>query len=190
MTSTTLRALAVWVLFLWLALDSFVLFRRRPKAATPADRLSMFAILLANWIGIGVAISLGYKGVGAFGAYAVPLQVAGLVLLAAGIAVRSVAMAQLGKFHAPIVTIQTDHRVVDTGLYRHVRHPSYLGASIAFLGFGLGLGSWLAAVVVLGMALLAYSYRIHVEEKALVESLGEAYAAYRGRTYRLIPGVY
>ncbi len=119
-----------------------------------------------------------------------PVQISGLALLAAGIVIRSVAIAQLGPFHTPIVAIQAGHRVVDTGLYRHVRHPSYLGACLALLGFGLGLGSWLSAAFVLGMALIAYAYRIHVEETALVESLGDEYSAYRRRTYRLIPGVY
>jgi protein-S-isoprenylcysteine O-methyltransferase len=90
----------------------------------------------------------------------------------------------------PVVAIQSGHRLVDTGVYRHVRHPSYLGACIAYLGFGLGLGSYLSAAAVLGMVLIGYAYRIHVEEKALLESLGDEYAAYRRRTSRLIPGIY
>jgi protein-S-isoprenylcysteine O-methyltransferase len=177
-------------LFLWLLVDGFVVFRRSASAAGRADRFSMLGILLANWVGIGGAIALSFAGIGALGAYTVPVQISGLALLVAGIVIRSVAIAQLGRFHAPIVAIQAGHRVVDTGLYRHVRHPSYLGACIALLGFGLGLGSWLAALFVVVMALFAYAYRIHVEERALAESLGDAYSAYRERTYRLIPGVY
>jgi protein-S-isoprenylcysteine O-methyltransferase len=150
----------------------------------------MLGIVLASWVGIGGAIALAFAGIGAVGAYLVPVQISGLALLVAGIVIRTVAIAQLGRFHAPIVAIQAGHRVVDTGLYRHVRHPSYLGACIAFLGFGLGLGSWLAALWVVVMALFAYAYRIHVEERALVDSLGAAYSAYRKRTHRLIPGVY
>jgi protein-S-isoprenylcysteine O-methyltransferase len=187
---TALRIVDLWVLAVWLPIDFFVVFRRRVGGTSAADRLSMLGILLANWVGIGVAISLGIAGVGTLGAYAMPAQISGLALLAAGIVIRSVAIAQLGSFHTPIVAIQVDHRVVDTGLYRRVRHPSYLGACIALLGFGLGLGSWLSAAVVLGMALVAYAYRIHVEERALLESLGDEYAAYRERTFRLIPGVY
>lgn len=187
---TSLRVLDLWVLFLWLTVDSFVVLRRRAKDAPRADRFSMLGIVVASWIGIGGAISLSFAGAGGLGAATAPAQVVGLGLFGAGIATRFIAIAQLGAFHTPIVAIQTGHRVVDTGLYRHVRHPSYLGACIAFLGFGLGLGSWLSAVVVLGTALVAYAYRIHVEEGALLEALGQDYAAYRKRTYRLIPGVY
>ena len=150
----------------------------------------MLAIVLAIWGGTWVAIALGFAGAGALGAYTVLVQIFGLALLAAGIVIRSVAIAQLGRFHMPIVAIQDGHHVVDTGVYRHVRHPSYLGACIALLGFGLGLGSWLSALVVVGLALIAYAYRIRVEEKALLESLGDEYAAYRKRTCRLVPGVY
>lgn len=187
---TALRVLDIWVLIVWLLVDGFVVFRRGARATSGTDRFSMLGILLANWVGIGGAIAVGFAGVGALGAYTLPVQVFGLALLVAGIVIRSVAIAQLGRFHAPIVAIQAGHRVVDTGLYRHVRHPSYLGACIALLGFGLGLGSWLSAVLVLVMALVAYAYRIHVEERALLASLGDAYSAYRERTYRLIPGVY
>jgi protein-S-isoprenylcysteine O-methyltransferase len=190
MEMNSLRVLAVGVLFLWMTIDGFVVFRRRAGTANHADRFSMLGIVLASWVGIGVAISLGFAGVGALGAYTVLAQTSGLALLAAGIVVRSVAIAQLGRFHTPIVAIQVGHRVVDTGLYRHVRHPSYLGACIAFFGFGLGLGSWLSAVFLLGVTLIAYAYRIHVEEKALLDSLGDDYSAYRKRTSRLIPGVY
>ena len=187
---TSLRLLDVWVLGIWMVIDGIVVFGRRAKQANRVDRFSMLAIVLANWIGITVSITLGFSGAGALGGATIPAQLLGLALFATGIVVRSVAIAQLGPLHTPDVAIQAGHRVVDTGLYRHVRHPSYLGACIAFLGFGLGLGSWLSAVVVLGMALIAYAYRIHVEEKALRDSLGDAYASYQGRTHRLIPGIY
>jgi protein-S-isoprenylcysteine O-methyltransferase len=190
MDMSTLRVLDVWVVFLWIIIDGVVVFRRGARPASRADRFSALGIVLAGWVGIGSAISLGFAGAGALGTYTLPVQIFGLALLAAGIAVRSVAIAQLGRFHAPVVAIQSGHRLVDTGLYRHVRHPSYLGACIAFFGFGLGLGSWMSAAVVLGMALIAYAYRIHVEERALLEALGDDYAAYRKRTSRLIPGIY
>lgn len=187
---TSLRLLDLWVLFLWWIIDSIVVFGRRATTARRADRLSSLGIVLATWVGVGLGISFGFAGVGSLGIFTVAGQIIGLTLLATGIIVRSVAIAQLGAFHTPLVAIQVGHRVIDTGLYRHVRHPSYLGACIAYLGFGLGLGSWLGAAVLLGTVLIGYVYRIHVEERALLGSLGDEYAAYRRRTYRLIPGIY
>lgn len=186
--TTLLRLIDVWALFIWLGVDFVVVFSRRPTNAKRSDRFSLFGVMVSVWGGIYLAFALRF--VGRVGAYAVPVQSAGLFLLAVGIALRSVAIAQLGAFHTPDVAVQAGHRIVDTGLYRRVRHPSYLGASIALLGFGLGLGSVTSAAAVLGCALIGYGYRIHVEERALLESLGESYVAYCRRTYRLIPGVY
>ena len=155
-----------------------------------ADRLSVLGIVLASWVGVGLGVFLAYAGVGSLGVLTVPAQIVGLILLSAGIIVRSVAIAQLGRFHTPLVAIQAGHRVVNTGLYRHVRHPSYLGVCISYFGFGLGLGSWVSALFPPGLILVGYLYRIRVEERALLESLGDEYAAYQRRTCRLIPGLY
>jgi protein-S-isoprenylcysteine O-methyltransferase len=183
-----LRTIDISVLFVWLTVDFVVVFSRRPKDAKRPDRFSLLGVLVSVWGGIYLALALRFAG--GVGTHAVPIQIVGLTLLAAGIALRSVAIAQLGAFHTPDVAVQAGHRVVDTGLYRRVRHPSYLGASIALLGFGLGLASLASAAAAVACALIGYAYRIHVEERALLASLGEDYAAYCRRTYRLIPGVY
>ena len=186
--TNVLRVVDVSALFIWLAVDFVVVFSRRPKNAKRSDRFSMLGVIVAVWVGIYLAIA--WRFAGGVGAFEVPVQIVGLTLLAAGITLRFVAIAELGAFHTPDVAVQAGHRVVDTGLYRRVRHPSYLGAIIGLLGFGLGLGSVRSAAAVVGCALIGYAYRIHVEERALLESLGEEYAAYCRRTYRLIPGVY
>jgi protein-S-isoprenylcysteine O-methyltransferase len=186
--TATLRVVDISVLCVWLFVDFIVVFSRRPKDAKRSDRFSMLGVIVSVWAGIYFAIALRFAG--GVGPFAIPVQIAGLSLLAAGIALRFAAIAQLGAFHTPDVAVQAGHRVVDTGLYRRVRHPSYLGATIALFGFGLGLASIPSAAAVVGCAAVGYAYRIHVEEHALVASLGEDYAAYRRRTYRLIPGVY
>jgi protein-S-isoprenylcysteine O-methyltransferase len=186
--SSVLRLVDISVLFVWLAVDSVVVFSRRSKTAKSSDRFSLLGVVVSVWVGIYLAFACRF--VGGVGTFEVPVQIAGLMLLVVGIAVRFVAIAQLGEFHTPDVAVQAGHRVIDTGLYRRVRHPSYLGASLGLLGFGLGLGSVASAAAVVGCALIGYAYRIHVEERALLQSLGEDYAAYCRRTHRLIPGVY
>ena len=81
-------------------------------------------------------------------------------------------------------------RVVRRGLYGVVRHPSYTGLLLRYLGFGLALANWLSAALVFLPLLCATVYRIRVEEKALLEHFGEEYAAYAGATKRLVPGIY
>lgn len=113
----------------------------------------------------------------------------GLVLFAGGIALRWWSIAVLGKFFTVDVAISDQHRVVDTGPYRFVRHPSYTGALVALLGLGLCLGNWLSMLCLMTPITAAFLWRIRVEERALVAALGENYLNYARRTKRLIPFV-
>ncbi|HVP37579.1 MAG TPA: isoprenylcysteine carboxylmethyltransferase family protein [Candidatus Saccharimonadales bacterium] len=185
-----LRDLDLLALVAWISLDTLIVLSRRRRDARRADRLSGLGISLLNWTAIVAAVSIAQRGIGVPRWGAELLQLEGLALFAAGVALRAAAIVQLGPFHMPTVAIRPDHRLVDTGLYRRIRHPSYLGAIAGFLGFALGLGSWASVVPVLGLSVPAYLYRIQVEERALLEALGQPYADYCRRTHRLIPGVY
>jgi protein-S-isoprenylcysteine O-methyltransferase len=79
---------------------------------------------------------------------------------------------------------------MESGLYRHVRHPSYLGALIAFFGFSLAIGNWLSVVVVMVITPAIYLFRIREEEAALGAAFGDVYRKYCTRTKCLIPGLY
>ena len=108
----------------------------------------------------------------------------------AGLALRGYSIVYLGRFFTVDVTVAADQRVVDTGPYRHVRHPSYAGILAEFLGVGLTFGNWAALVAVTVPTLLAFLWRIRIEEDALERILGEPYRSYVSRTKRLIPAVY
>ena len=184
-----LRPAAVAVFFLWVFVDGAMVFRHQAAAAENRDRHSLRLIVFGNLLAWALGIGLAYGSVGGMHP-AVPLQVAGFILMGVGIALRSVAIAQLGRFHTPNVAVLQDHRVIDTGLYRRVRHPSYLGALVAFLGFSLALANGWSLAIIMGVALVIYPYRIREEEAALTAALGERYRAYCRRTWRLLPGVY
>jgi protein-S-isoprenylcysteine O-methyltransferase Ste14 len=114
----------------------------------------------------------------------------GAVLIAAGLVIRWSAIRTLGRFFTVKVTVREGHRVVKEGLYRHVRHPSYSGALLAFVGLAVSFASWATLLVILVPVFAAMGYRIHVEEQALAAGLGEEYRAYQRETRRLVPGVY
>ena len=104
-----------------------------------------------------------------------------------GIALRWYSAAVLGKYFTFDVAIQSGQGLVEVGPYRYVRHPSYSGALLTLLGFGLALGNWAGLAAALSCMGLAYAYRIPVEEAALASGLGEAYKQYMKRTWRLVP---
>jgi len=71
-----------------------------------------------------------------------------------------------------------------------LRHPSYTGLLVILLGFSLTFGNYASAVVFELLVIVGVLYRIHVEERMLLDGLGQDYAAYMRETSRLIPGVW
>ena len=113
----------------------------------------------------------------------------GVGLFAAGGALRIWPVFVLGSRFSGLVAIQPGHTLVTSGIYRFIRHPSYLGLLVNSLGWALafrsGVGLLLAALLI--PPLLA---RMRAEERLLHAQFGGEYDAYRGRTSRLIPGLY
>jgi protein-S-isoprenylcysteine O-methyltransferase Ste14 len=111
----------------------------------------------------------------------------GIFLMLLGIALRWYSVAVLGKYFTFDVSIQSGQVLVEVGPYRYIRHPSYTGALLTLLGFGLALGNWAGLAAALSCMGFAYAYRIPVEEAALSSALGEVYKQYMRRTWRLVP---
>jgi protein-S-isoprenylcysteine O-methyltransferase Ste14 len=111
----------------------------------------------------------------------------GIFFMLMGAALRWYSAAILGKYFTFDVAIQGGQTLIEAGPYRYVRHPSYSGALLSLLGFGLALGNWAGLAAALSCLGFAYSYRIPIEEQALSSALGDVYIKYMTRTWRLIP---
>lgn len=113
----------------------------------------------------------------------------GLALYTAGGVVRLLPVFVLGRQFSGLVAIQRDHQLVTDGLYGHIRHPSYLGMLMTVFGWALLFRSGLGLVVA-ALNFIPIIGRIRAEEAMLQSQFGEQYAAYRARTWRLLPHVY
>jgi protein-S-isoprenylcysteine O-methyltransferase len=162
---------------------------RRADGATKADRGSIHALWILITLAITSAVAASGISAGRMRGSPASIRAVALAFLIGGISVRWWAVITLGKFFTVDVATHRDHTLVDTGPFRFVRHPSYTGLLSAFFGFGLALGSWISLAVMMTPILLAFAYRMRVEEAALRRALGAAYDAYCARTKRLIPGV-
>ena len=113
----------------------------------------------------------------------------GVVLFAAGGALRLWPVFVLGDRFSGLVAIQPGHMLVTTGVYAVIRHPSYLGLLVNSLGWALAFRSGVGVLLTV-LTIPPLLARIHAEERLLRSQFGEAYDAYRARTSRMIPGLY
>jgi protein-S-isoprenylcysteine O-methyltransferase Ste14 len=118
------------------------------------------------------------------------LSLTGIILTASGQLLFLLAQKQ-NKFFSSTVRIQTDrdHTVCDTGLYRIVRHPAYLGSIIQSIGFPLLFGS-LWSIFPISMLIVLHITRTYLEDKTLIKEL-KGYPEYSNKTrYKIIPYIW
>jgi protein-S-isoprenylcysteine O-methyltransferase Ste14 len=179
--------LGVWVLLEWrIRLMSLL-----NRAGDRLDRGSMLIVVAS----LGAGLAGGFVLARRLHASAItdarwPLFVAGLVLMILGLALRQWTVALLGPYFTVDVRVQPGQTVVERGPYRWVRHPSYTGLILIFVGLGLALGNWAALAVLMVVPTIGLVVRIHLEERALLEGLGEPYRRFAANRPRLFPGVW
>lgn len=185
--------IAFWVLLGLFALGEYAVqfrglrARIRGRGGRLVERWSLavvFVTVVGGFVG-GIKLAQGHTGEITGGVW--PLFGLGLVLMAAGLAIRGWAIITLGRFFTIDVRVQSDQPVVDRGPYRWVRHPSYTGLIIFFGGLGLGLSNWLSLAVLLVVPGVGLAVRIFAEERALLASLGEPYRRFCASRPRLFP---
>ena len=133
---------------------------------------------------------LSFQRVGYFGEGSPVLPIVGLIVIVFGLFVRWIAIFSLRRQFTVDVAITMGHRIVSKGVYRFVRHLAYAGSLLSFLGLGLCFANIIGLLVIFLPICAAFLYRIHVEEKALIDAFGDEYIRYCSTTKRLIPGIY
>lgn len=180
-------AVLFWAAFLFAYLPEFRLMARsRRQRGQAVDRGSRGIIMLAAWIAYPLAFYLsgGDRFRLAHGGF---WFATGIILLLAGSGLRRYCWRVLGPYFTGNVMLHDGQSVVDEGPYRWIRHPSYSGGMMMHLGCGLALENWMSALILVVSSLIAYLYRVRVEEQALMAGLGESYRLYMSRTKRFVP---
>ena len=176
--------------FAWALFELWVNLRQWGQGALNRDAFSRYLIIIGMLLAFALAVLATRLHAFDFAAARAELFWLGLALMVAGLLFRLVAIRQLGRYFVPEVAIQPGQRVIDKGLYRYLRHPSYTGTFVTILGYALALGNWLSLAVMLLVPGLVYGLRMWIEEAALIEAFGEEDRAYSRRTKRLIPFVF
>jgi protein-S-isoprenylcysteine O-methyltransferase Ste14 len=185
----TILVLASLIRALWFVAEITHALRHRVTPAGDWDKSSL-TIWMAADLTIPLGVMIGFTETGRIQMESILPGLFGIGLMLAGICIRWVAIYTLGKYFTRRVTILDDHRVVQSGLYKYLRHPSYSGFLLGNLGLGLALSNWLSLIIIFAPTLAAALYRMHVEEEALTQAFGSEYVDYCRATHRLIPKLY
>jgi protein-S-isoprenylcysteine O-methyltransferase Ste14 len=180
------------VMGIWVLLESRVRLRSRlNRHGARLERGSMLVLLASIYAGLFGGFELaGREQTAAIADGRWLLFVVGMVLMCAGIVIRQWAVALLGELFTVDVRVHEGQRVIERGPYRWVRHPSYTGLIMTFLGIGLALGNWAALIVLAVLPTAGLVVRIRFEERALLDGLGEPYRRFAASRSHLFPGLW
>ena len=118
------------------------------------------------------------------------MQWLGIVLIAAGVALRIWTRRAIKGLYSGVVQVRQDHRLVQEGPYRFIRHPGYAGFFLMALGISVAYSSLIGLLAILILFLPGLAYRMKVEEILLIGHFGGEYLNYRGKTKKVIPWIW
>lgn len=115
------------------------------------------------------------------------IQVLGISIVLAALALHIWSRAHLQQFYAERVEVQPEHKVIDTGPYKLMRHP------VITSFFGIAAGLFLINPALPTLAALLYTIwdftRAAKQEEVLLTKTLPGYAAYADRTPRFLPRI-
>ena len=175
----------IWIAFeIWLMLRDHI----HGRGKTTNDRGTRYLNLISIAVGItGAAVLNGFSRFFFPGGRSELVFAIGLCIMLSGLGLRIWAVLTLGASFRTTIETYANQVVIRKGPYRLIRHPSYSGLILMCCGYGIALQNWLSLAVAVLLPLSALLYRIHIEEAALVSSMGADYSEYRRHTKKLIP---
>src|SRR5215471_7823272 len=111
----------------------------------------------------------------------------GLVPLCASLWLFYRSHVDLGRYWSISLEVRESHALVETGVYRLIRHPMYSSFLLLGLSQLMLLPNWLAGTSGLVGAAAFLLFRMRREERMMIQTIGDGYRAYMAKTKRLIP---
>ncbi|MFI5250703.1 MAG: methyltransferase family protein [Gemmatimonadales bacterium] len=186
--------LVFWAVFLWaFTPESRIIRSAQTPAAKPDSPDAGSVQVIVFGMGVATLVAFAIAWVPSLRwppAWQPAVFGIGVATLIAGSLLRRHCWRLLGASFTGDVRADAGQRVVTTGAYAFVRHPSYTAGILMNIGLGVALGSWASVLLLAVASFVVYGYRIRVEERALVTAIGEPYREFMRTRRRLIPFVY
>ena len=150
------------------------------------------ALLTLAWMGFLVPLIWVVSPVFSFAEYSLrPWALgAGVLCLVGGLWWFQRSHSDLGTYWSVTLELRENHRLVTQGVYRYVRHPMYAALFLYAIGQALVLPNWVVGPSYFVAFGILFAFRIRAEEKMMLETFGDEYAAYMARTKLLVPGIW
>jgi protein-S-isoprenylcysteine O-methyltransferase Ste14 len=178
-------AFAVWAVSEMLGGTVLPVFRRGGARVRRRSGGGSVVLILVAWVCVlGISAELAEDGILLLPDW---FTYVGDAIIIAGVALRQWAIVVLGRYFSGVLGVQPGQKVVEAGPYHYIRHPSYAGVLLVFVGIAGSMLSVIAVAAAILLFGLAYGYRMRVEEKVMVSELGDSYRDYMKRTKRVIP---
>jgi protein-S-isoprenylcysteine O-methyltransferase Ste14 len=194
---TNLAAAGLFVItcLVWLIPEIAGMPRQMAKASRKAeltqDGGSLAILLGLQWAGLALNFLLAWLlPAAAIRWQHTGLFFLGLLVILLGVGLRWYAIGVLGRYFTRDVVVSNDQPVIQIGPYRRIRHPAYTGTFLTMLGVGLAVTNWASLIALLVCVFLGHIQRVHIEEKALIQTIGQPYIEYMRHTKRFIPWVF
>lgn len=163
--------------------------KRKQEIVKSGDKASIWILTIFIAIGYLLSFSIGATTTGRIYHWNTFFAI-GAILTIAGLIIRINSILTLKQHFTYTVTQIKEHELIETGFYKYIRHPGYLGQLIIFVGISTSLSNWLSVLFMMIPVLFGYIYRINTEERFMIENIGPKYIDYQKRTKRLIPMIY
>jgi protein-S-isoprenylcysteine O-methyltransferase Ste14 len=163
--------------------------RSKSKVTTSNDKSSLRWLYSLITLGYALSFSIGATRIGRIYAWNTLFAV-GMGLFVIGFIIRIHSLLTLKQYFTYSVAKVENHKIIESGLYKFIRHPGYLGQLIIFLGISISISNWLSILAMMIPVTIGYLYRIKLEERFMLEQMGEDYLNYQKRTKRIIPMIY
>ena len=163
---------------------------RRTDPEKDHDRSSLKILWITIGISIVSGILLSRTNLAISSGNGLILYYLGIICIGLGLIVRWSAIIKLRKFFTVNVTVSEEQKIIRSGMYKYIRRPAYTGSLLSFLGLSLVFNNWITFLIIFFPVVMAFLYRIRIEEAVLCAAFGDRYKDYMNHSRRLIPWLY
>lgn len=163
--------------------------RSKIKVTTSSDKGSLWLLYGLITLGYALSFAIGATKIGRMYPWNTFFAI-GMALFVIGFIIRIHSIRTLKQYFSYSVAKIENQKIIETGLYKFIRHPGYLGQIIIFLGISLSVSNWFSILLMMIPISIGYLYRIKIEEKFMSEQLGADYTVYQEHTKKIIPLLY